>query len=100
MHQPHQSEPVKSSNTSLFSALALAWAWGRSVSQVTPAPVAAAGVASSMAVEGLGRDTTLPGITALPPPLVTGMTASGLGAGALAFHLSSFSMNGAAPPAA
>src|SRR5437879_173324 len=31
IHQPHQSEPVKSSMTSLFSALALAWALERSV---------------------------------------------------------------------
>src|SRR5438034_10948221 len=31
MHQPHQSEPVKSSMTSLFSFLAWACAFGRSV---------------------------------------------------------------------
>src|SRR5580765_6233363 len=33
MHQPHQSEPVKSISTILFSALAVAWADGKSVSQ-------------------------------------------------------------------
>src|SRR6266852_3889044 len=35
MHQPHQSDPVKSSIISLFSALALACALGRSVSHCT-----------------------------------------------------------------
>src|SRR4051812_13922349 len=35
MHQPHQSEPVKSSMTSFFSSLAWATALGTSVSQVS-----------------------------------------------------------------
>ena len=34
MHQPHQSEPVKSSMTSFFSVLAWAWALGKSVCHV------------------------------------------------------------------
>src|SRR6266571_901188 len=35
IHQPHQSDPVKSSIMSLFSALALACALGRSLSHCT-----------------------------------------------------------------
>src|ERR1043166_6222263 len=40
MHQPHQSEPVKSSITSFFSALALATAFGTSVIHVNSSAVA------------------------------------------------------------
>src|SRR5206468_4470977 len=38
MHHPHQSEPVKSSITSFFSALACACAFGTSVSHFNSSP--------------------------------------------------------------